>query len=211
MKHKISPYLHNKILEIEQYANMDEWREGTLVEMDSDKVNVENLMKDLEKRLDLDSCEQVPVGSTQNPTPKPSASTTEISQRHTHETSAPPAEPPREQDQGTSNLGSKQSKMLEQPKIFEEQAPPQPHLAQVNMGNHPVLQTPLNEEKSLKGDREVANPVSGPSNQPGAKRHRLNPYSEEELFEETIGSLRKEGGDNLHVFPTGGTPSSSQR
>lgn len=35
---------------------MDEWREGTLVEMDSDQVDVENVMKDLEKRLDLNSC-----------------------------------------------------------------------------------------------------------------------------------------------------------
>ena len=79
------------------------------------------------------------------------------------------------------------------------------------MGNPPVLQTPPNEEKSLKRDREVASPVSGPSDQHGAKRHRLNPYSEEEFFEETTGSLRKEGGDSLHTFPTGGTPSSSQR
>lgn len=58
---------------------MDEWKEGTLVEMDSDQVDVKNVMKDLEKRLDLNSCEQVPVGSTQKPTPEPSASTTETS------------------------------------------------------------------------------------------------------------------------------------
>jgi len=57
MKHKLSPYFHHKIPEIEQYENMDEWREGTLVEMDSDQIDVENAMKDLEKRLDLDSCE----------------------------------------------------------------------------------------------------------------------------------------------------------
>lgn len=61
---------------------MDEWREGTLVEMDSDQVNVENVMKDLEKRLDMDSCEQVPVGTAQKPTPGTSASTLEISQRY---------------------------------------------------------------------------------------------------------------------------------
>ena len=34
---------------------MDEWMEGTLVEQDSEQVNVENVMKDLEKILDLDS------------------------------------------------------------------------------------------------------------------------------------------------------------
>ena len=36
MKNKLSPYIHQKILEIEQYANMDEWMEGTLVEHDSE-------------------------------------------------------------------------------------------------------------------------------------------------------------------------------
>jgi len=34
---------------------MNEWREGTLIEQDGDKVEVENVMKDLEKGLDLDS------------------------------------------------------------------------------------------------------------------------------------------------------------
>ena len=54
-KHKLSSYIHHRIPEIEQYANLNEWREGTLIEKDSDKVEVENVMKDLEKRLDLDS------------------------------------------------------------------------------------------------------------------------------------------------------------
>lgn len=57
MKYKLSPYIHHKVPEIEQFANRDEWKEGTLVEMDSDQVEVENVMKDLEKRLDLDSFE----------------------------------------------------------------------------------------------------------------------------------------------------------
>jgi len=55
IKHKLSPYIHHRIPEIEQYANLNEWREGTLIEQDSDEVEVENVMKDLEKRLDLDS------------------------------------------------------------------------------------------------------------------------------------------------------------
>ena len=41
--------------EIEQYANTDEWVEGTLVEQDSEQVNIENVMRDLEKTLDMDS------------------------------------------------------------------------------------------------------------------------------------------------------------
>lgn len=48
----------------------------TLIEYDSDQVEVDNVMKDLEKRLDLDSFGQVPAKSTQNPTLEPSAYTT---------------------------------------------------------------------------------------------------------------------------------------
>ena len=49
----------------------------------------------------------------------------------------------------------------------------------------------MNEEKNKKRDREVATPASGPSEQPSAQGHRLNPLSEEEFFEETTDSQRK--------------------
>lgn len=55
MKNRSSPYIHHRILEIEQFSNLDEWIEGTLVENDSEHVNFENAMRDLEKTLDLDS------------------------------------------------------------------------------------------------------------------------------------------------------------
>jgi len=58
---------------------------------------------------------------------------------------------------------------------------------------------------------KVATLSSGPSEQPGAKRHRLNPLLEEEFFEETTDSQRKEGVDSHQTFPVGGTPYSSQR
>lgn len=54
-KHRLSPYIHHRIPKIEQYANLNEWREGTLIKLDGDEVEVENVMKYLEKRLDLDS------------------------------------------------------------------------------------------------------------------------------------------------------------
>ena len=60
MKNKSAPYIHQRIPEIEKYANTDEWIEGTLIEQDIEKVNVDNVMKDLEKILDLDSFAQVP-------------------------------------------------------------------------------------------------------------------------------------------------------
>jgi len=55
MKNRLSPYIHHRIPDIEQFANMDEWREGTLVETDTEQVNIENVMNDLEKTIDLDS------------------------------------------------------------------------------------------------------------------------------------------------------------
>ena len=60
MKNRLSPYIHHRIPKIEQFANMDEWKEGTLVERNSEQVNIENFMRDLEKKLDLDSFGQVP-------------------------------------------------------------------------------------------------------------------------------------------------------
>ena len=78
MKNRLSPYIHHRIPEIEQFANMDQWREGTLVETDSEQVNIENVMRDLEKTLDLDSFGQVRFESSQKS--GISASTTETSQ-----------------------------------------------------------------------------------------------------------------------------------
>lgn len=89
MKNRLSPYFHHRIPEIEQYANMDEWREGTLLEMDNDQVNVENVMKYLEKTLDLDSFGQVQFETSHKSASGTSASTADTSQNHSQETSAP--------------------------------------------------------------------------------------------------------------------------
>lgn len=78
MKNRLSPYIHNRIPEIEQFANLDEWIEGTLVEDVSEKVNIENAMRDLEKTLDLDYFGQVPFKLPQKSTI--SASTVRTSQ-----------------------------------------------------------------------------------------------------------------------------------
>jgi len=67
------------------------------------------------------------------------------------------------------------------------------------------------EERNKKRGRELATPASGPSVQPGAKRQRLNPLSEEEFFEDTTNSQRKEGKYSHKTFPIGGTSISSQR
>ena len=59
VKPLLSAYTHHRIPEVEQYANQDEWVEGTLVEEITEQENMEKAMKDLEKTLDLDSFGQV--------------------------------------------------------------------------------------------------------------------------------------------------------
>ena len=44
-----------------------------------------------------------------------------------------------------------------------------------------VLQTPINEERGKKRDREEQTPLSTTTSQQGEKRQRLNPFSEEEM------------------------------
>ena len=80
--------------------------------------------------------------------------------------------------------------MSKYPETFQKRAQTQAQQTQVNIGESPILETPLNEERKKKRDREVATPASGPSDQPRAKRHRLNPHSEEEFFEETTKSKK---------------------
>jgi len=64
--------------------------------------------------------------------------------------------------------------------------------AQSKAAEIPALQTPLNEERTTKRDKEEATPIIGPAEQPGEKRQRLNPLLEEEIIEEMTDSLRGE-------------------
>jgi len=45
------------------------------------------------------------------------------------------------------------------------------------------LQTPANEERPKKRDRKEETPPGTSTDQPGEKRQRLNPFSEEEMPE----------------------------
>ena len=55
VRYMLSVYVHHRIPEIEQYANQEEWVEGTLKEEISEQEKMEKTMKDLGKTLDLDS------------------------------------------------------------------------------------------------------------------------------------------------------------
>ena len=74
--------MHHRIPEIEQFANMDERREGNLVVAESEQVNIENVMRDIEKTLDLDSFGKVNYDSSQRSTSGISASAFGTSERH---------------------------------------------------------------------------------------------------------------------------------
>jgi len=89
----------------------------------------------------------------------------------------------------------------------QEKIPP----VQTKAPEIPALQTPLNEEKGKKRDREETTPISGPAEQPGAKRKRLNPLSEEEIIEETIESLRGERATSPQTSPVIDISTSSHR
>jgi len=82
--------------------------------------------------------------------------------------------------------------MKDQPTMSKEQSEGKIPPAQTKALEVPALQTPLNEERSKKRDREDATPISGPAEQPGEKRQRLNPLSKNEIIEETTDSLRGE-------------------
>jgi len=59
VRNRLSVYVYHNIPEIEQFANQDEWVEGTLIEEITEQEKMEKAMKHLEKTLDLDSFGQV--------------------------------------------------------------------------------------------------------------------------------------------------------
>jgi len=70
----------------------------------------------------------------------------------------------------------------------QEQAPPQ----QTEALQVSALQTPANEERGRKRDWEDSTPASGSTQQPEAKRQRVDPPAEEEISEESLESPRRD-------------------
>jgi len=106
-------------------------------------------------------------------------------------------------------MDAKQQTMADQPSTTQEQGEGQDPPAQTKASEAPVLQTPQNEEKSRKRGREEDAPASGPSEQTGDKRQRLNPYSEEEFVEDTTSTMRGQGRTEQQTSPLPGTSASS--
>lgn len=82
------------------------------------------------------------------------------------------------------------------------------------MNTLPNLQTPINEERSLKRNREEATTSGKATIQTYAetslvKKQRLNPISEQEFIEETVGTTSIEKERSKPATPSRGTPEPS--
>jgi len=86
--------------------------------------------------------------------------------------------------------------MADRPDAAKEQSQGQAPSTQANAPEAPVLQTPLNEERAKKRDRQEETPTGAFIEQQAEKRQRLNPYAEEEFIEETTGNQRGEETTN---------------
>ena len=120
MKNRLSPYMHHRIPEIEQFSNMDEWREGTLVDTDNEQVNIENVMRDLERTLDLDSFGHVHYDNSEKLTSGINASAVGTSERHSQHTNTPATGTSKGKVTETSTQATKQSIMSKQPETSKE-------------------------------------------------------------------------------------------
>ena len=126
-------------------------------------------MKGLQKTLDLDSFGQVSfemphhiggdtsfAGTSQQPLQKANKAS----------------------NKGKEVIGREQKRIADQPDTLREKSQGQGPSTQTKVPGIPVLQTPLNEERGKKRDRQEDTPIGGSVQQRGEKRQRLNPYSE---------------------------------
>jgi len=179
VKFRLHPYKHAPLSLVQPFANQDEWVPGTIVEELTQEELMEQNVKDLEKTLDLDSCQQVFKQTIQT---EEGTSTTQ----HIQETSATTAK-------GKEKMDEHQEAEIGQPSTTQDQQLTQALPLQTEQIQNPVLQTPLNSERGKKRDREEITPPAGSVQQPEAKRPRTDPEAEIEIIEEMEGSQNREG------------------
>lgn len=101
--------------------------------------------------------------------------------------------------------------MIDQPTTSKEQGQGKDPPSQTKAPEIPILQTPLNEERGKKRDRQEDTSIIGPEEKPGEKRQRLNPLLEEEFIQEITDSQREVRAVSQDTSPTIGTSASSHR
>ena len=159
--------------------------QGTLVEELTQEEIMEKNVKDLEKTLDLDSVQQVifkephEVGEGTS-----TAASTPATQGPSTSTTA--------REKGKGIMGAEEEIITEEPASSigqqQEHIPPQ----QTEAPAVPALQTLAHEERGKKRDREESTPTTGSTQQPEAKRHKVDSPVIEEISEEVQGSPRKD-------------------
>jgi hypothetical protein len=173
VKFRLKPYDHSPLPQVQPFANQEEWMPGTIVEELSQEELMEQTVKDLEKTLDLDSCQQVF---------KPITQTEEITSAIPHIQEAPATSA-----KGKEKMDEHQESEIGQASTTEDQQTTQAPPLQTEQ-----LQTPLNTERGKKRDREEVTPPAGSVQQPEAKRPRTDPEAEGEISEELESSQNRE-------------------
>jgi len=187
IRYKLHSYNHLRLTHVEKYANQSEWKEGTIEEAMTKEELAQRAFRNLENLADLEHCTQVfPLPSTQvgaaassSTTPQKAGQTSTQAAgsdkgKQIQQEQPLPVEQQEEQPQ-------QQEEMAKAPAPTEQQAQESKPQAQKIAVETSVLQTPINEERSRKIDREEDTPPTTLASQQGEKRQRLNPFSEEEM------------------------------
>lgn len=153
---------------------------------------MEQNVKDLEKTLDLDSCEQVTFKLPQKIGEGTSAAAaTPLSQAPSSSTTGTTkGKEPMDTEQMTTELPTTSMGQS------QEQAPPQ----QTEAPQIPVLQTPAHEERGRKHDREDSTPASGSTQQPESKSKKLILHLRRKSVKRSLeaqGEIEKEANQRL--------------
>lgn len=185
IKNKSSPYIHHRIPDIEQYANQDEWVEETLVEEESEEDKMNKIMKELEKKYDLESYGQVQVPHIGT------SSAANLQQRLQEGSSSIAAE---------SKGKGKEPKiqvietliMAEKPQTSRAADQTQVSLTQVKHPEVSELQTPSNMEIGKKRQVPDTTPPKESSGIHQAKKQKPDPLPDVEIIDEMFDDGRED-------------------
>jgi len=199
VKYKLGGYAHVRLPHIEKHANSLSWKEGTLEEPITREQMLEREARNIQKEADLETCGQV-SSSYQRQLGAAASSSTAHQQtaKATHQDSSKGKEKQMEQEQPPPMTEKQAEKEVEQQEEHRQEQPVQQGQtveAPISTGQQPqqtvpprqettvetsILQTPQNEERNRKRDREEETPLTTSISQ-GEKRHRMNPLFEEEM------------------------------
>jgi len=197
LKFRLHAYNHTPLAQVQPFANQNEWVPGSIVEELTQEELMEQNVKDLEKTLDLDSCQQ--VFKQTNQTEEGTSDTQHIQQA------------PATTAKGKEKMDEHQETEIGQSSATKDQQSAQDPPLQTEQIQNPVLQTPLNNERGKKRDREEITPPTGSVQQPETKRPRTDPEAEGEISEELEGSQNRERQESQQTTTSSAHPEHPQQ